>query len=235
MVVNCPNCGKQLKMSDKMLASIKQLGAGKKIKAKCVHCAVPFGMDATDLRESGQNSVNPGTVGSKPDINVIPPSSPDINWLKDGVFDEQDVVEGIPRALVLMPDSPNRAIVMEAVEDLGYHVEDAVTPEEAVEKMRFVNYTAVFLHSQFEPAGLEAGEFHQSMRKMNMSRRRFIIYVLLGEQFETLYDLQALANSANLLINDAEIPFIGTILKKAIPEYENLFGPLMEELRIAGK
>ena len=68
-----------------------------------------------------------------------------------------------------------------------------------------------------------------------MSRRRYIFYVLIGEQFKTLYDLQALSCSANLVVNDAEIPYIGIVLKKAIPEYEALFGPLMEELRIAGK
>jgi hypothetical protein len=73
------------------------------------------------------------------------------------------------------------------------------------------------------------------MREMNMSRRRYIFYVLLGEQFNTLYDLEALANSVNLVINDSEIPLIGTVLKKAIPEFETLFGPLMEELRVMGK
>ena len=70
---------------------------------------------------------------------------------------------------------------------------------------------------------------------MNMSRRRYIFYVLIGEQFETLYDLQALANSVNLVVNDTDVPFIGTVLKKAIPEFETLFGPLMEELHVVGK
>jgi hypothetical protein len=37
------------------------------------------------------------------------------------------------------------------------------------------------------------------------------------------------------VVNDAEIPFVGTVLKKAIPEFETLFGPLMEELRVIGK
>jgi hypothetical protein len=59
--------------------------------------------------------------------------------------------------------------------------------------------------------------------------------VLIGEQFETLYDLQALTNSVNLVVNDNEVRYIGTVLKKAIPEFETLFGPLMEELQIVGK
>jgi hypothetical protein len=230
MVVNCPNCGKQLKMSDKMLASIKQLDDGKKIKAKCVHCAVPFGFGANDLVEPVENSAKP-----KSGNHLEPPGSPDVSWLKDGVFDGQEMVEDIPRALVLMPDTPNRGTVLEAVEDFGYQAEQASSPEEAVGKMRFINYSAVFLHSKYEGGGLQASEFHSFMQAMSMSRRRFIFYVLIWEEFDKLYDLQARANSANLVINDTEIPFIVTILKKAIPEYETLFGPLMEELRIAGK
>ena len=153
----------------------------------------------------------------------------------DGSFDEKEVVEDIPRALVLMPESANRDSVVQAATGFGYRVEQALTPEEAIEKMRFVNYAAVFLHDHFEPGGIVSGKFHQFMRVMNMSRRRYIFYVLLGEQFQTLYDLQALAYSVNLVVNDAEIPFIGTVLKKAIPEFETLFGPLMEELQVVGK
>ena len=104
-----------------------------------------------------------------------------------------------------------------------------------MEKMRFVNYAAVFLHTGFEPGGIRNGQFHQYMRDMNMNRRRYIFYVLVGEQFSTLYDLQAMASSANVVVNDAEIPYIATVLKKAIPEYEELFGPLMEELQASGR
>ncbi len=166
---------------------------------------------------------------------IKPPAPPDTDWLKDGSFEEKDVVEDIPKAIVLMPDLPGREQVIKAAAAVGYRVEQAATSDAAIEKMRFVNYAAVFLHSRFESGDIRSGAFHQYMRSMNMARRRYIFYVLIGEQFETLYDLQALSCSANLVVNDAEIPYISTLLKKAIPEYEDLFGPLMEELRIAGK
>lgn len=225
MVVNCPNCGKQLKMSGKMLASIKQLDSGKKIKAKCVHCAVPFGLGASDL--VGGTTHSGGLVKA--------PSAPDTSWLQSGIFNEQDVVADIPRALVLMPDTPERKQVAETVTSLGYQVELALNSQEAIDKMRFVNYASVLLDSRYEKGGLDSGLFHKYMRKMEMPRRRFIFYVLVSDEFSTLYDLQALASSANLVVNETDVPFIGTIFKKAIPEYEALFGPLMEELRIAGK
>lgn len=237
MIVHCPHCDKQLKLSDKIRESVRQLSPGRKIKVKCVHCAVPFGLDAASLqRASAGRSADPsGAAESTSGRRVKPPAPPGTEWLKDGSFEEKEIVEDIPRALVLMPDSAIRATVVKAATDFGYRVEEAPSAEEAIEKMRFVNYAAVFLHNDFESGGIKSGKFHQFMRLMNMSLRRYIFYVVIGEQFETLYDLQALAYSVNLVVNDAEIPFIGTVLKKAIPDFETLFGPLMEELQVVGK
>lgn len=235
MIVSCPHCGKQLRLGEKIRESVRQLEPGRRIKIKCAHCAVPFGLD----RSMEQTAPSPGRsgdgAGTAEGVRVKPPAPPDTEWLKEGSFEEKEVIEDIPRALVLMPDMVGRDQVVKAAGAVGYRVELAQTANEAIEKMLFVNYAAVFVHSRFEPGGIVSGKFHQFMRSMNMSRRRYIFYVLIGEQFKTLYDLQALSCSANLVVNDADILFIGNVLKKVIPEYEALFGPLMEELRIAGK
>jgi hypothetical protein len=56
----------------------------------------------------------------------------------------------------------------------------------------------------------------------------------VGPSFFTLYNLEALANSANLVVNEKELPDLLTILRKAIPQYEELFGTLMAELSAFG-
>jgi len=236
MIVNCPHCRKQLRMSAKIQESIEELGPGKKIKIKCVHCSNPFGLDASQL-DSDPAASPEGKKKQKPSLSprVQPPAPPDNIWLKDGVFEDKEIVEDVPLALVLMPDTPDKESVVKAAKAFGYQVEVASSSEDAVSKMRFVNYSSVFLHSAYEPGGIKSGIFHHYMRNMKMARRRLIFYVLIGEEFQTLYDLQALAHSANLVVNDTEIPYIGTVLRKAIPEYEALFGSLMEELRVAGK
>lgn len=236
MIVNCPNCGKQLKLSAKIQENIRNLGSGKKIKIKCAQCLTPFGLDADKLiAGSASGSDKKQKPVSSTAQTVKPPEYPDISWLEDGVFKDKEDVEDIPLALVLMPDTPARAIVIKAAEGIGYQVETAPSAQEAVNKMQFVNYASVFLHSSYEPGGVQSGVFHKYMQSLTMSRRRFILYILIGKEFKTLYDLQALAYSANIVINDEEVPHLETVLKKAIPEYEALFGPLMEELRIAGK
>jgi len=221
MIVKCPHCGKQLKMSAKIQESLKKLDSGRKIKIKCTGCQTPFGIDGSQLDSAGRS--------------LQAPAAPDVTWLREGVFEDRENVEDIPQALILMPDMPGRETVIEATKKLGYRVEMPSSAEEAISKMQFVNYAGVILHSRYEPGGIETGKFHQYMRSIGMDRRRYILYLLIGEEFETLYDLQALTCSANVVVNDAEIPYIGTVLRKAIPEYEALFGGLMEELRIAGK
>ena len=235
MITQCRACAKQLKLSDKMLESIKKLGPGKTIRIKCPNCEEAIVLDSSML-SSGED-VNP-FAAQKPGAQkkiIKPPAPPDISWLEEGVFDQDDVIEDVPLALILMEDSPHRDSIIESIEGIGYKTEVVKSSEEAMEKMQFVEYSAVVMHSQYERKNLRTSAFHEYMCEMNMSRRRFIFYTLIGPEFKTLYNLQALAYSANLVVNEAEIPYFNVILRKAIPEYEELFGPITEELRLQGR
>ena len=68
-----------------------------------------------------------------------------------------------------------------------------------------------------------------------MNRRRNIHYTLIGPEFQTLYDLQALSNSVNLVVNDKEIKHFRLVLKKSLHESQKLFGPLAEALMREGR
>jgi hypothetical protein len=73
------------------------------------------------------------------------------------------------------------------------------------------------------------------MCQMPMQKRRSIYYTLIGPEFHTLYNLEALHGSANLVINDNELPDLPIILKKSFREYDELFGPFLAALRAEGK
>lgn len=233
MNVSCPNCGKQLKLSDKFRANLQNLKADQKARVKCTQCAKPFQIDGNIIKGSSP-SVKRG-ASSPPEVQIKPPSPPDVSWLKDGVFDGQEVVEEIPLALILMAEGEDRDNVVKAVEGLGYRAECCESVEMAIDKMEFVNYSSVILHTEFEPGKLENGKFHKFMCTMAMTKRRYIFFAIIGKDLHTLFDLEALAYSANIVVNDQDVPYFGTILRKAIPDYEALFGPLMEELRVLGK
>lgn len=54
--------------------------------------------------------------------------------------------------------------------------------------------------------------------------------MLIGPDLQTLYDLEALTLSANLVINEKDLGDINKILRKGIHDYENLFHPFLEAM-----
>lgn len=235
MNTSCQKCGKQLKLGEKLLESVKGLSPGKSLRIKCPQCAAAVVVNASLFEERKSDAQKIKSPVTSKTTRTQPPSPPDISWIQDGVYDEEQVIEDVPLALLLMKEYPGRDTIIESIESIGYKTELAQTAEEAIEKMMFVNYSSVVLHSLFEGNGLKSSTFHKYMCDMGMSRRRFIYYILVGKEFKTLYNLQALAHSANLVVNETEIPFFNVIIRKAIPEYEELFGPIMEEQRLQGR
>jgi len=219
MITQCPHCQQQLRFNaaqqEKITGALKKITPGKKLTIKCPHCQHPIQIDS---------------FADAPK----PPAPPDLDWLLSGRFAGEEKVEDVPMALVLYKASPERDQIIKAIESVGYQVALADNAEEAREKMQFVRFSCVILQSQLE-GSLEQSSFHAYMRKMAMERRRYIFYILIGPEFHTLYNLQALAASANLVVNEGDLQHFDVVLRKAIPEYEELFGPLLEELAASGK
>jgi len=81
---------------------------------------------------------------------------------------------------------------------------------------------------------LAESTFHRYMRHLDMEKRRGILYVLVGRELHTLYDLQALAHSANAVVNHGDVNHMSTILMEVKNDYEELFGYYVEMLRASG-
>lgn len=224
MDIICSACGTSHKSNAKLEKSLEQLRQGQKIRLKCSQCGEPIaiGREALYGQSADSSSINP-------------PQPPDTSWLKDGLFDDEEVVSDIPQALVVMKHGDAQEKVTSALAGLGYRVDTVEEPAEAIKKLHFIHYTCVVMHDDSVPGGFKNSPLHRFICTMEMSRRRYILYVLIGADLKTFYDMQALANSANLVVNNVDIPYFGVILRKAIPEYEALFGPYMDEMKIQGK
>lgn len=227
MIIACPHCGKQLKAGEKFIQSVQALSQGEAAKVKCTQCARPFEVTASMLAVSGQEAG---------DIKVKPPAAPDLNWLVSETVVVDDVVDELPLVMLLVRDADKYSVLAKAFESLGYRVGSAKTAAEAIEKMQFVVYSAVVLHTDFEGgSALDSSLVHSSICGMEMYRRRHMLYILVGDQFNTMYDLEALSYSANMVVNDRELSHFSMLLRKMVLDYEALFGPFIDELQIAGK
>jgi len=148
---------------------------------------------------------------------------------------EQDILEDVSLALVLMEPGDPRDMVCQSFENMGCQCIFAKSATAAIDKMRFVNFTAVIFQANFEGEDINASIFHNHMCSMAMSKRRYIYYILIGPQFQTLYNLEALSNSANVVIHNSDIDHFQLLLKKGMRDYEELFGPYFEALKRTGR
>ncbi len=226
MLTHCPFCQKSLELTNeqnsRLEQALSQLLPGKILTMKCPLCRSAITLDKT------------GFPPQSPANQVLPPPPPSLDWLKSGIYQGEDKVEDVPMALVLHQPDEQRKHIGEALETVGYQVFMADTVVDAMERMRFVNFSCVALQANLEET-LEQSTFHIYMRNLPMERRRYIFYILIGDNFHTLYDLEALACSANLTVNSSDLRHLDIVLRKSIPAYEELFGPFLEELNAYGK
>ncbi len=169
------------------------------------------------------------------DSTLTPPGPPDISWLKTGDLGELLHTQELSLALVLLPAGEDKEKVSQAFVDLGYRVESAESAHEAIEKMKFVTFSAIVLHVDFEGGTLEKSQCHDYIKWLPMSKRRSLYYVVIGPDFHTSYDLAALSVSANMVINGRDIRHISRILRKGFRDYDSLFGPFLSALEAHGK
>ncbi|RJX31103.1 MAG: hypothetical protein C4531_07840 [Desulfurivibrio sp.] len=237
MISACPNCGKPLNLTEGQQQKIDQavaaLPPGKSLKFNCPNCHKPIEVQREDSaggrQPAAKRSASPAGQGLPE-----PPGPPDRSWLERGDLGSGEVLEDVPQVMILVKDEQTKADIAQYFDDMGYKAVLPRTPEDAIERMRFSNFSALVLHSGFE-GNLAGSTVHAHMQGMAMPKRRYIYYVLLGPEFHTLYNLEALSNSANLVINEADLSAFPLVLKKGLRDYDELFGPYLAALQSMGK
>jgi len=241
MLANCVHCQASLQFTEAQLAKIEaalaKLQPGKHLRFNCPHCS-----QAIDLLADGSAAGVPEEAApaapparSTADRNLGKPMPPDTGWLAGGHSEKSGMAEDIPLALILVESGALKTAIAEAFVAKSYRPVFAKSVERAMGSMRFVRYAAVVFQPEFEGKPLNESLFHNHMREMEMMHRRATFYVLVGPQFQTLYDLEALTCSANLVVNEKDAPHLGAILNKSLQDYQDLFGPFLAVLKEHGK
>jgi len=242
MIDTCPHCQKTLNLTDsqkvKIQTALDKLPPGNLLKLGCPHCQSPFelkpdgSLPGQQIKKTGPASPKGATARK---VNIPPPPPPDLGWLSSGKMQEKVVIEDTPMVLILMDKGAGMTSVREAYEDETFLPVFAESIDKALENMQFTQFSAVALHSGFGGSALGSNKLHLFMQKMEMIRRRNIHYTLIGPEFKTLYDLEALSYSANLVVNDADLNHFRIILKKSLHENQKLFGPLADAMVAQGR
>lgn len=234
MISECPNCNQAFNFSDshkeKLFTALNRLAPGKTLKFGCPRCKTPI-----EIGSDGELAPKEPPLAEKPLVVIEPPRPQDLKWLASGEKQVKEMADNVPTALVLMPDGPEKIKITHALEENGFQIYLPGTVDEAVGSIRFKDFSVVAYHSEYERYPLKDHDFHRFMTQMSMSKRRSIYYILIGPEFQTLYDLEALSLSANLVINPKETGHFSTLFKKGKKDMDTLFAPYANMLKKHGK
>ena len=85
---------------------------------------------------------------------VLPPSPPDISWLKTGQQEADNQTPDVPLALTLMNNKKRESMVTRELDDMGYRFKTSNSPEEAIDQIKSNDIAILIQHTDFEEGGV---------------------------------------------------------------------------------
>ena len=155
----------------------------------------------------------------------------------DEEFDEDEEIEIYDEhdKIALILDRQNDDLWDSVLSELEYKLQRAKSPEHAVHKLRFNQYHVVVFHEKYGDSSLKTSPLYEYIRDMPMYTRRKTFVAVVGENFKTLDNMEALAYSVNLVINQKDIGQLETILKKSIGDNDTFYKVYRETMTALGK
>ena len=216
MQVECSSCNKEINIPD------NKIPQGQAFNLTCPSCKTKMRVDqhlkppASDPAESVDA------------ISMVVDEDFEDDEEEIEIYDEHDKI-----ALIL--DRQNDDLWTTALTELEYKLQRAKSPEHAVHKLKFNQYHVVAFHEKFGGSTLETSPLYKFLVDMSMDTRRKIFVALVGENFKTLDNMEALAYSVNLVINQKELDQLEAILKKSIGDNDNFYKVYRETMTALGK
>jgi predicted Zn finger-like uncharacterized protein len=208
MNITCPHCNARLNVPDHKIPKDKDSSF------KCPKCQDKIQVFVSQLKASETGSLKK-------------------EGITKAITGSGGADQGRERALVVMADSAGRSKLVAAVQGLGFYVETTVSSEDALKKMAYQFYPLVLVEDCLEQnKGFAAMSSH--MNELDMSLRRRICLILLGDQMPTGDPMVALHTSVNYIIGsdmDHLVPLLSTVLT----EHRNFYAVYNESMRAAGK
>ena len=119
--------------------------------------------------------------------------------------------------------------------ELGFKFHTADTPEFAIERIRYNTYDCIIVHETFAATSLRSNPVVNYLAALPMAQRRYSFVCLVGPSFTTFDAMQAFAQSIHLVLNPADLPNLGPILKKALAEFESLYSAFKQTTQALGE
>jgi hypothetical protein len=165
-----------------------------------------------------------GTAGIE---QITAGMGPDMSMIQAG---------GSKQALVCMPPSLGRNRIMGGLENAGLKGQVSETPVQALKNLEYYVYPLVVMDEAFDTDKSIAGY----MNNMDMSLRRRICLIRLGQTFETGNAMTALNLSANYVIKSQDLEqedgsLVNNLLAMALSEHKQMYAVFNDSMKAVGK
>jgi predicted Zn finger-like uncharacterized protein len=223
MEIRCQECHAAIQISD------ERLPQNSTFRLNCPRCKRKILAQTKTMNSLEEHRLD---VTPAPDTSGMPAVGSD-----DASDDLPDVMDylptGQPAALLCMNRQESRGDVKTMLEGLSYVVDTPAATDHALQRLRFNQYHLIVLDDDFD--GKSPNPLAGYLAALNMSTRREIFVILIGQRFKTADHLQAFMESVNLILHPDDLPQLVTFLGRGLREHERFYKVFTECLIEAGK
>jgi hypothetical protein len=134
---------------------------------------------------------------------------------------KQDVfLEVGDRTALICDDGPTSSTLMATLEGIDFKCHSAETSDRAIELMAYTSYDLIAVAETFSGSSLKTNMVLRYLSMLPMAQRRHSYVFLVGNSLRTLDAMQAYTESVHLVVNAADLPNLGAILKRGLAEFD---------------
>lgn len=141
---------------------------------------------------------------------------------------------GDTTALVCVDVPEVQRLVVENLTELGCKIHTGLFVEDIMVKLQTQAYDIVIIAEHFGDSNLQNNPILYSTVEIPPHQRRKQLIVLVGSSLHTDSDMEAWANSVDLVVNLADVPNIKHVLRRCMQRSRNFYTPYTEALIAAG-
>jgi hypothetical protein len=157
-------------------------------------------------------------------------------FLSDNEFHHRvDLFEPGDKTTLVCVDVPElQRLAVENLTELEYKIHTGLFVEDILLKLQTHVYDVVVVSENFNATNLETNPLIHAAIETPPSQRRKQMFVLIGATVHTDSEMQAWANSVDLVVNLADVPNLKHVIRRAVQRRTAFYGPLVEAFEAAG-
>jgi hypothetical protein len=142
---------------------------------------------------------------------------------------------GDKTALVCVDVPEVQRLVVENLGELNYKIHTGLFVEDILLKLTTHTYDVVVITEHFSATDLQTNPVLQAAVEIPPSQRRKQTVVLVGSSVHTDSEMDAWANSVDLVVNLADVPNLKHVIRRSVARTRAFYDPFIEALVEAGR